>query len=78
MVNIPDFLIFVCCDYLVSTNSYVHVGVCVGNRSHRHDADSGKIGRHNPTCRDAACQGAKRVLSLQDKASTARSAKVFV
>jgi hypothetical protein len=26
----------------------------------------------------AACQGAKRVLSLQDKASTARSAEWFV
>ena len=52
---IPDFLLFVCCDYLVSTNSYTHVGVCVGNRSNRHDADSQKNGRHNrmsPTCRD--------------------------
>jgi hypothetical protein len=43
------------CDYLINTDSYVHVGLCVGNRSHRHDADSRKIGRHNrmsPTCRD--------------------------
>ena len=49
------FYIFVCCDYLVSTNSYVYVGMCVGIRSHRHDADSRKIGRFNrmsPTCRD--------------------------
>ena len=30
--------------YLVSTNSYAYVGVCFGNRSHRHDADSQKIG----------------------------------
>jgi hypothetical protein len=22
-----------CCDYLISTNSYVHVGVCVGNNN---------------------------------------------
>ena len=38
-----------------STDSYVHVGKCVGNRSRRHDANSQKNGRHNimsPTCRD--------------------------
>jgi hypothetical protein len=38
-----------------STDSYVHVGKCVGNRSRQHDADSQKNGRHNrisPTCRD--------------------------
>jgi hypothetical protein len=49
------FLIFVCCDYLISTDSYIHLRMCVGNRSHRHDADSQKIGRHNRmslTCRD--------------------------
>jgi hypothetical protein len=53
--RMPIFLIFVCCDYLINTDSYVHVGVCVGNRSHRHDTDSRKIGRHNrmsPMCRD--------------------------
>ncbi len=53
--RMPIFLIFVCYDYLISTDSYVHVGVCVGNRSHRHDADSRKIGQHNrmlPTCWD--------------------------
>ena len=53
--RMPIFLIFVCCDYLISTDSYVHVGLCAGNRSHRHDADSRKIGRHNrmsPTYRD--------------------------
>ncbi len=27
-------------DYLISFDSYVHAGVCVGSRSHRHDADS--------------------------------------
>jgi hypothetical protein len=52
----PIFLIFlVCCDYLICTDSYFHVGVCAGNRSYRHDANSRKIGRHNrmsPTCRD--------------------------
>jgi hypothetical protein len=45
----------VCCDHLINTDSYVDVGVFVGNRSHRHDADSQKIGRHNrmlSTCRD--------------------------
>ena len=51
----PFFLVFVC-DYLISTDSYEHVGVCVGNRrSHQHDADSQKNGRHNrmlPTCWD--------------------------
>jgi hypothetical protein len=49
------FLIFVCCDYLISIDSYVHVGVCVSNRSHQHYADSLQIGRHNRmslTCRD--------------------------
>jgi hypothetical protein len=42
------------CDYLISTDSYVHAGVCVSGRSHQHDADSLKIGRHNrmlPMCR---------------------------
>jgi hypothetical protein len=42
------------CDYLISTDSYVCAGVCVGGMSHRHDIDSLKIGRHNrmlPTCR---------------------------
>ena len=39
--------LFVCCDYLINTDPYVHVGVCVGNRSHQQDADSRKIGRHN-------------------------------
>ncbi len=41
------------CDYLISTDSYVYAGVCVGGRSHRHDANSLKIGQHNrmsPTC----------------------------
>jgi len=34
---------------LYCTDSYLlHIGVCVvGNRSHRHNADSQKIGRHN-------------------------------
>jgi hypothetical protein len=59
MQNLSGYQFFlslrVCCDYLINTDSYVHVGVCVGNRSHRHDADSQKISRHNrmsPTCRD--------------------------
>ncbi len=42
------------CDYLIRTDSYVYAGVCVDSRSHRHDADSLKIGRHNrmlPMCR---------------------------
>ncbi len=28
------------CDYLISTDSYIHVGLCVGGRSHQHDIDS--------------------------------------
>ncbi len=42
------------CDYLISTDFYIYAGVCVGGRSHRHNADSLKIGRHNRmslTCR---------------------------
>ena len=37
-----------------STDSCVHVGKCAGNKIHRHDPESQKIGRHNrmaPTCR---------------------------
>jgi hypothetical protein len=41
------------CDYLISTDSYVYAGVCVGGRSHQHNSNSLNIGRHNrmsPRC----------------------------
>jgi hypothetical protein len=40
--------------HLISTDSYEHVGKCVGDKSHRHSPDSQNIGRHNrmtPMCR---------------------------
>ncbi len=55
MVNIPIFLSLYLCDYLISTDSNAYAGVCVGNRSYRHDPNTRKIGRHkkmSPTCRD--------------------------
>jgi hypothetical protein len=38
-VKISIFLVFVWCDYLICTDSYVYAGVCVCNRSHQHDAN---------------------------------------
>ncbi len=57
VVNIPIFIVFVY-DYIIYTDSYVHAGVCVGDRSHWHYADNKKNGQQNrmsPTCWDDIC-----------------------